>query len=199
VYVLATICLGLGILVGALFHGPAHLPAATATADHQAPPVGGAEQMRSQAPSDPARAVAPAVVVDPVYEKVKSDPNNFDLLSQAGNAEMRAGAPTLAVEYYLRALKVKEDSGVRINLGNAYFRAGDTDQSLAEFAEILKADPKNDKALFNTGMVKFVGKKDAKGAIASWETFLKYHPDHPHKAQVLEMIERVKQGMKAQG
>jgi tetratricopeptide (TPR) repeat protein len=138
------------------------------------------------------QAMAPQVAPDPVFEKVKSDPNNFDLLLQAGAAAMKAGTPKLAVDYYERALKVKDNPDVRIDMGNACFRAGDADKALNEFATVLKADPKNDKALYNTGVVRLMAKNDPKGAIASWETLLKLYPDHPHKAQVLEMIKRVK-------
>ncbi|HVJ05635.1 MAG TPA: tetratricopeptide repeat protein, partial [Candidatus Saccharimonadales bacterium] len=120
--------------------------------------------------------------------------------SQAGNAAMKGGDPKMAADYYGRALKVKDDLDIRTNLANAYFRSGDPDQSLAELAIVLKADPKNDKALYNTGMVKLMAKGDAKGAIASWEAFLKYHPDHAQKNKVQEMIKRVKQAeSKTQG
>lgn len=111
---------------------------------------------------------------------------------------MKGGDAQMAVEYYGRALKVKDDLNVRTNLANAYFRVGDIDQSLSELAKVLVADPKNDKALYNTGVVRLMGKRDAKGAIESWEAFLKYHPDHPHKVQVQEMIKRAKKlGAKA--
>jgi tetratricopeptide (TPR) repeat protein len=145
-------------------------------------------------------AMAVNVANDPVFEKLKSDPNNIELLAQAGNVEMKGNDPKSAAGYYERALKVKDDLDIRTNLANAYFRAGDADQSLAELAKVLKADPKNDKALYNTGVVKLMGKNDPKGAIASWQTLLKYYPNHPHKAQVQEMIKRVKSAQgKAQG
>jgi tetratricopeptide (TPR) repeat protein len=140
-------------------------------------------------PGHPPTQIAPT---DPAFDKVKSDPTNFDLLAQAGNTAMKGGDPRLAADYYGRALKIKDDQGVRINLANAYFRAEDADRALAELATVLKADPKNDLALYNVGVVRLMGKRDAKGAIASWERFLKYHPDHPHKAQVQEMIRRAK-------
>jgi Tfp pilus assembly protein PilF len=185
-YALCAICLLLGIAVGALFHGPARPSTTASVAASQSMPAG-MGQMPPGAPHG-------ATTVDPVFEKVKNDPTNFDLLSQAGIAAMRGGDPKMAIDYYGRALKVKDNLNVRTDLANAYFRSGDPDQSLAELAKVLKADPKNDKALYNTGVILLMAKKDTKGALASWETFLKFHPDHPHKAQVLEMIKRVKQG-----
>jgi cytochrome c-type biogenesis protein CcmH/NrfG len=189
VYTLGAICLVLGIALGALFHGPGQPAESTSSNAASAPAMPGAPPQMPQGMAQGA-AVAPS---DPVFEKVKNDPNNFDLLSEAGNVAMKGGDPKMAADYYGRALKVKDDLDVRTNLANAYFRAGDADQSLAELALVLKADPKNDKALYNTGVVRLMGKRDAKGAVSSWETFLKYHPDNPHKAQVQEMIKRAKQ------
>jgi tetratricopeptide (TPR) repeat protein len=137
-------------------------------------------------------APASAPLTDPVFEKVKSDPKNFDLLTQAGVAAMKAGNPKVAIDYYQRALNVKDDPLIRIGLGNACFRTGDPDRALAQFATVLKKNPKDPNALYNTGVVKLMGKNDPKGAIASWEAFLKYNPDHPHKAQVEEMLKRVR-------
>ncbi len=202
VYTLGVICLVLGVALGALFHGPAQpipIAAANVASDQQIPPSAG--QMPPPSANGDPHAMAPNVANDPVFEKLKSDPNNFDLLSQAGNTEMRADDPKSAEGYYIHALKVKDDLDIRTNLANAYFRAGDADQSLAELAQVLKVDPKNDKALYNTGVVRLMGKNDPKGAIAIWQTFLKYHPDHPHRDQVQEMIRRVQNAIKvkAQG
>lgn len=190
VYALGAICLVLGMVVGALFRGPAQ-PAAVVA------PGAVAEQ---QVPSNPGQmpphgmggAPVSAPLTDPVFEKVKSDPKNFDLLSQAGIAAMKAGNPKVAIDYYQRALNVKDDTMVRTDLGNACFRAGDPDRAISEFAAVLKVNPKDPNALYNTGVVKLMGKNDPKGAIASWEAFLKYNPDHPKKAQVEEMVKRVK-------
>lgn len=183
VYILAVISLLLGVALGALFHGPA--PVAPATA--------GMPQIPSATGANPHMGGGvPTVVNDPVFEKLKSDPKNFDLLVQAGNLSLRAQDAKAAVSYYGRALEVKDDTDLRINLANACFRGDDADRSLAELATVLKADPKNDKALYNKGVVLLMAKKDPKGAIASWKTLLKYYPNHPHKQQVEEMIKRAK-------
>jgi tetratricopeptide (TPR) repeat protein len=193
VYILGVLCLILGVALGALFHGPARPTPVSAlnAASNPQIPTGMGQMPPPSVPGNP-YATAPDVGKDPVFEKLKSDPNNFDLLVQAGNAEMRAADPKSAEDYYIRALHVKEDLDTRTNLANAYFRAGNADQSLAELARVLKVDPKNDKALYNMGVVKLMGKNDPKGAIAVWQTFLKYHPDHPHKDKVQEMIRRAK-------
>jgi len=192
VYSLGAICLVLGIVLGALFHGPAQpVPGATVgvASDQQMP--GGPAQMPPASTSAAPHGMMPQGS-NPVFEKLKSDPNNFGLLAQAGVTSMHANDPRSAINYYGRALQVREDIGVRTNLGDAYFQAGDINSSLQQFATVLKADPKNENALYNTGMVRLLGKHDPKGAIESWETFLKFYPDHPRKALVLEQINKAK-------
>lgn len=189
VYILSVITLLLGVALGALFHGPAQaVPAAVATTVPagmpQIPPASGSNPHMGGG--------VPTAVNDPVFEKLKGDPKNFDLLMQAGTLSLRAQDAKAAVGYYSRALEVKNDTDARINLANACFRGGEADRSLAELATVLQADPKNDKALYNTGVVRLMAKNDPKGAVASWQMLLKYYPNHPHKQQVEEMIKRVK-------
>lgn len=184
VYIFAVISLVLGVALGALFHGPTQTAPGATAGMPQIPAASGANPHMGGG--------VPTVVNDPVFEKLKSDPKNFDLLVQAGNLSLRAQDAKAATDYYSRALEVKNDTDVRIDLANALFRSGDADRSLAELATVLKADPKNDKALYNTGVVQLMGKSDPKDAIASWQKLLKYYPNHPHKQQVEEMIKRVK-------
>jgi tetratricopeptide (TPR) repeat protein len=188
VYLLSLICLLVGIAVGYLFRGGAQPKADTVVSQPMAMP-GAAGQMPGGMP--PAEA-AP----DPVFDAVKKDPNNFDLLAQAGVASMKAGVPQQAVEYYERALKIKSDPLIRTNLGNAYFRAGKPDESLQCYALVLNSNPKDPNALYNTGLVKLMGKNDPKGAIETWKLFLKYNPDHPQRARVEEMLHKVETSMK---
>jgi tetratricopeptide (TPR) repeat protein len=195
-YTLAVICLVVGVVVGALFHGPAQPNALPAAATVGAP-------AGSQLPADPSKMSPQELAAihqgamqkgpaDPIFEKLKADPNNLDLLAKAASVSMRAGEVKPAIEFYGRSLKLKENSEVRVNLGNAYAYAGEPDMALQEFEAVLKVDPKNDKALFNSGVVRLRSKNDPKGAIRAWETLLKYYPNHPHRAQVQEMISQAK-------
>ncbi len=70
VYSLSAICLVLGIVLGALFHGPTQ-PAAVTTAAVQQMPAG----MGNAAPTVAAN--------DPAFERAKNEPNSFDALSLA--------------------------------------------------------------------------------------------------------------------
>lgn len=185
-YGFGVICLIVGGILGALVHGPAK---AVVSPEQVAGPAAAVQQ---QMPPQGARQ-AGGTIVNPLDAQLQKDPNNVDLLSKAGNMSMEMGDPKGAIGYYERALKVKENEDVRVNLGNAYFESGDADHALAEFAAVLKADPKNDKALFNTGAVKWRAKQDPKGAVEAWQAILKYYPNHPHKDQVKQMIARAKE------
>jgi cytochrome c-type biogenesis protein CcmH/NrfG len=54
----------------------------------------------------------------------------------------------------------------------------------------LKINPKDPNSLFNLGVIKWQGKKDAPGAIATWQQLLKSNPnlDAKKKSEVEKMI-----------
>jgi cytochrome c-type biogenesis protein CcmH/NrfG len=57
---------------------------------------------------------------------------------------------------------------------------------------VLKSDPKNANALFNLGMMKWRGKNDAAGAIATWQELLRNNPNLDRKSTVEQMIAEAK-------
>ncbi len=71
---------------------------------------------------------------------------------------------------------------------------GDVVGALADLDQTLKYDPKDTNSLFNMGMIRWKGKKDAAGAIAAWETLLKAHPDLDRRPIVEKMIAEAKAG-----
>jgi cytochrome c-type biogenesis protein CcmH/NrfG len=50
--------------------------------------------------------------------------------------------------------------------------------------------------LFNSGIVKWQGKKDAKGAIADWEQLLKTNPGYPERQKVEDLMSKAKEHAK---
>ena len=189
VYVMAAICLILGIAVGYLVRG-AGQPVAGAPAQETtaaAPGNAGAqpptpEQMKRMADAKAA----------PLLQQLQSSPNNAQLLAEIGNIYYDTQNFKDAIGYYQRSLDVKEDPNVRTDMGTSYFYLGDPDTALAQFDRTLKADPKFENALFNVGMVRFNGKMDAKGAVVAWEQLLKINPNHPRRADIEQMIAQAK-------
>lgn len=190
-YVLAVICLVVGVAIGYLVRGSASsaLPPAhpSTSADSGGMPSG----MNQQPTPDQLRHMAD-VQAKPILDQLKSSPNDAELLYKAGNVYYDAKQFPEAVKYYEQSAQQNPKAlNVRTDLATAYYYAGDPDRSLAEFDGVLKVDPKYANALFNQGMIRWQGKMDIKGAVESWKKLLASNPDYEHRDQIQEMIAQV--------
>ena len=190
VYVMAAICLLLGIAAGYLVRGPGQVAAAAPAPAAAAAPDAAAMQ---QAPTPEMMKKMGDSKAAPLVAQLKLTPNDPQLLAEIGNIYYDTQSFNDAIGYYKQSLAIKDDPNVRTDMGTAYFYAGDADTALAEFDRTLKSFPKFDNALFNTGMVKFQAKMDVAGAVAAWEALLKQNPNHARKAEIEQMIARAKQ------
>lgn len=195
-YVLAVICLAVGIALGYFIRGSAS-PAPTTTASTSEVPAGmGQGQMgpgQLQAIPDQQSPEVVEATVQPLLNQLKTDPNNFQLLVQVGNTYYDHSVYTEAVKYYDRALKINnKNADVWTDMGTAYFYMGDSNKAIDDFKEALKVTPNHSNALFNMGIVKWQGLKDPKGAIQAWDQLLKTNPAYPNADKVKELIERAK-------
>lgn len=193
--VLAVICLAAGIAGGwsiRASRSPALPGASKATIGPAPAAMGGGPA--SPAPS-PARLKEMAdAQAAPLLDKLRSEPNNPDLLASVGNAYYDAQQYPIAVDYYGRALKARpSDAAVRTDRATAEWYMGNADAAIAEFNQALSYAPTNPNTLFNLGLVKWQGKKDAAGAIADWEKLLTANPNYEEKDKVEQMMAEVKQ------
>ncbi|HTW79669.1 MAG TPA: tetratricopeptide repeat protein [Terracidiphilus sp.] len=189
---LSLACLAAGIGGGLLIPGwqksgnvAARTAIATPAASTPAPPAntGDPAQLKTMADSQAA----------PLIEQLKTQPNNAELLTSVGNLYYDAKQYPIAVDYYGRALKLKpSDISVRTDMGTGLWYMGDADQAIEEFNLALSYAPNNPNTLFNRGLVKWQGRKDAAGALADWQQLLAADPDYEAKAQVQQMIAEVK-------
>jgi cytochrome c-type biogenesis protein CcmH/NrfG len=192
---LSVVCLIVGIGGGWLIRV---LQTPTAKGSAQAEPVSApaanAAAPASQTP-DPARLKEMAdAQAAPLIDKLKSDPNNPDLLTGIGNVYYDAQQYPMAVDYYGRALKTNpSDAAVRTDMATAYWYMGDADAAIAEFNKALVYSPNNANTLFNLGLVKWKGKMDTAGAIADWEKLLAANPNYEARDKVEQMIAEAKQ------
>jgi tetratricopeptide (TPR) repeat protein len=191
--ILSLACLATGVCGGLLIHGSqksgnaveAKTANATPATGPSAPaaPANDAVQMKAMADSQAA----------PLIEQLKTQPNDAGLLTGVGNLYYDAKQYPVAVDYYERALKVNpSDVSVRTDMGTGYWYMGETDRAIEEFNQALSYAPDNPNTLFNRGMVKWQGKKDAAGALADWQKLLMVNPDYQAKSQVEKMIAQVK-------
>lgn len=193
-YVLAVICLVVGIALGYFIRGSAS-PAQTATTSAPESAAAMSGQMgpgQLQAIPQQQSAEVVAAAAQPLLDALKKNPDDWDKLVQLGNVYYDASVYPEAIKYYSRAVKIRQDPNVLTDLGTAYFYSNDPKTALSTFEQSLKLDPKHANTLFNIGIVKWQGLKDPKGAIEAWERLLKENPNYEGKPKVQELIERAK-------
>ena len=192
-YVLAVICLLVGIAGGWFIRGsqsPASAAAETASASAPAPAMGNPGM---QAPSPAEMQKMADTQAGPLIEKLKADPNNAGLLENIGNVYYDAQQFPAAIDYYQRALKVEPaNAAVRTDMATAYWYTGNADTAIAEFQKSLSYEPNKANTLFNLGIVEWQGKMDIDKAVATWQKLLDKNPNYEGKDKVLELIAQAK-------
>src|SRR5271165_192133 len=192
-YVLAVICLLVGIAGGWFIRGSqSPAAAATATASASAPAVGMADA-GAQAPTPAQMQKMADTQAAPLMEKLKADPANASLLENVGNVYYDAQQFPTAIDYYQRALKVEPaNTGVRTDMATAYWYTGNADAAIAEFQKSLSYEPNKANTLFNLGVVEWQGKMDIDKALAAWQKLLDTNPNYEGKDKVLELMAQAK-------
>ena len=191
-YVLAVICLLVGIAGGWFIRGSQSPTAVAETPSASAPAMGNANA--GAQPPTPAQMQKMAdTQAGPLIEKLKADPNNAGLLENIGNVYYDAQQFPTAIDYYQRALKVEPaNTGVRTDMATAIWYTGNADAAIAEFQKSLSYDPNKANTLFNLGIVEWQGKMDIDKAVATWQKLLDTNPNYEGKDKVLELIAQAK-------
>ena len=135
--------------------------------------------------------------VQELTKKIKQNPRDFDSVVELANLNFDQKNYTDAINLYKKALEIRPDAlNVHTDMGTAMFYQNRFDDAIAEFQQILKADPNNAQALFNLGVTMLHGKNDPKRAIEYWERMVETNPDHPQAAFVKEQIQKLKEQSK---
>jgi len=191
-YILAVICLLVGIAGGWFIRGSASPAAAIETASASAPAMGNAGAA-TQTPTPAEMQKMADTQAGPLVEKLKADPDNSGLLQNLGNVYYDAQIFPTAIEYYQRALKSDpKNTGVRTDMAIAYWYSGDADTAIAEFQKSLAYEPTKPNTLFNLGIVQWQGKMDIDKAVATWQKLLDTNPNYEAKDKVLELMAQAK-------
>jgi cytochrome c-type biogenesis protein CcmH/NrfG len=184
VYTMAAICLMMGLLVGYLARGSASFNSAP---EAQQNPSASAAPQQMLSLEDMKRMADKQV--EPLLAKLKTDPNNADLLNQVGTIYRMTHQFQTAASYYQKSLQVNPSNvGARTDLASCMYYEGDVDGAIAQLEKSLSYDPKHAGTLFNLGLIRWKGKSDAAGAVAAWDKLLKYYPDYDHKETVQKLI-----------
>lgn len=195
VYGMAAGCLILGLVIGYLFRGSESpkaaviaAPSASAASDMPAGhPMPTMEQMKAMGDKQAA----------PLLEKLKADPNNPKLLSEIGSIYKATHQFQDAESYYQKAVKGDPaNPELRGNLAACLYYTGNIEGAIEQLQQALKSKPNDANSLFNLGVMKWQGKKDAPGAIAAWRQLLKSNPklEPAKRTQVEQMIAEAGKG-----
>lgn len=196
VYAMAAVCLLVGLAVGYLFRGSqsptvasTNATPAAATGGMPHPGMGGQmptlEQMKRMADQKAA----------PILAKLKTDPDNADLLIQAGGIYQATHQFKDAADYYGKSLNVKpKNVAIRTEMASCLYYMGDVEGALQQLQQATTDDPKDANSLFNLGFIRWREKKDSRGALAAWQQLLKTNPQlqPSKKAEVEKLIADVR-------
>ena len=195
-YIMAAVCLLIGVLVGYLVRGsakPAGQPApASAEMQPAAVPPSATGQKPMPTLEDMKRMADKQA--EPLLAKLKTDPKNVDLLNKIALTYKAAHQFQDAISYFQKALDVDpKNVAIRTDMASCMYYTGDIDGALAQLDKSLTYDPKHPGTLMNIGIIKWQGKNDVAGAVAAWQTLLKRNPNFPQKAVIEHMITEAQQ------
>ena len=183
-----TICgFALGLVVGTFLIGPR-------LAKPTLGPSGGVANAAEAESAAPAAAPSMAQMnavreqLAVLKQTVEKDPRNFGALAQLGNMYMDAAKFPQAVDYFERALAVREDPTVRTDLGICYKQNGQLDKALMAFQRAVAEAPDQWQALYNEAIV--LGElqrwDDARAAAAKLSAM------RPNDPQVVQLVASLK-------
>jgi len=170
-YLLAMVCLFVGLVAGWLLRGSS-LPGASPPAAATAPSASSGESMQSAASLN--------LEAQPLLDALKANPKDVPTLVKLGNVYYDHKLWSEAIRYYQQALDLRpNDPDVRTDMGTAYFYSGFPDKAIEQFNQVLKVSPNYPNTLFNLGIVRRDAYKDNAGALAAWDKLLKNNPNLP--------------------
>lgn len=195
VYLMAMACLVVGVAIGYLLRGsqsPIQPPVFQPAAQQQQPNPHAA--MGNQQPSLEEMKHMADKAAAPALEKIKSNPNDFAALNEAGKVYRATHQFKLAASYYEKALQIEpKNAAVRTDLASCLYYEGDVDGALTQLDKALTYDPKFFGALLNAGIIKMQAKNDVAGAVSSWEKILKSNATAEQKQAAKNLIARARQ------
>jgi|SRR5579863_495724 len=187
-YVLAVICLLVGIAAGWFVRGSqSPAMAASQTASAAAPAMGANGEAQPPTPEQMQKMADTQAAT--LLEKLKADPDNARLLEGIGDIYYDAHLFPTAIDYYRRSLKNEPaNTGARTDMATAYWYSGNADAAIEEFQKSLSYEPNKASTLFNLGIVEWQGKMDISKAVAIWQKLLDTNPNYEGKDKVEELI-----------
>lgn len=195
-YVMAVLCLLIGLPVGYFVRGsaqPASAPKAVSApgpaAAPEAHPAVEASAPEQKMPTLEDMKRMGDKQAEPLLAQLQKKPKDAALLNQVGLTYKATHQFEQAAEYFKKSLQSDpKNIAVRADYATCLYYTGKVDEALEQLQKALTYDPKHPGTLYNIGLIKLKGKGDVDGAVAAWQQLLKSNPDLPQKANVERMI-----------
>jgi len=199
--VVYTVCgLLLGLVIGSFLLGPKLARSKLAGPDQiqsgSAPSAATTPSPESAAmPAAAAGAAGPMEQVrqqlEMLKKQVEQNPNDFDALVQLGNMYMDVSKFQQAIDYFKRALAVREEPSVRTDLGICYKQSGQNENARDAFRKVAEERPDQWQAIYNLAIVD--GEmKDYTAARSELAKLKQMRPDDPQVAKLEQALAAVK-------
>ena len=199
--VYATCGLLLGLVIGSFLLGPKLARSKLAGPDQI--PSSSSTSAASAAPESAAMPAAPAggaagspmeqvrQQLEMLKKQIEQNPNDFDALVQLGNMYMDVSKFPQAIDYFNRALAVREEPSVRTDLGICYKQSGQMPQARDAFRKVATEQPDQWQAIYNLAIVD--GEmKDYTDARVQLAKLKQLRPDDPQVAKLEQALAAVK-------
>lgn len=200
-YVLAGVCLIVGLPVGYLLRGSSPETTATAATEAAMTQPAAPASTNGAVPSGMPHGVPTMEDMkrmadkkaEPLLARLKIEPNNSDLLNQIGTLYKAAHQFQDATGYYQKAIDADpKNVAARTDLASCLYYEGDADGAIKQLQQSLTYDPRDANTLFNLGMIRLQAKNDPNGAVTAWQQLLKLNPKlaEEKKTAVRKLIAR---------
>jgi len=195
--VVYTLCgLLLGLVIGSFLVGPKlarsklagqdEIPASSSAAPESASMPAAAAGGAAASPMEQVRQQ-----LELLKKQVAQNPNDFDALVQLGNMYMDVSKFPQAIDYFNRALTVREEPSVRTDLGICYKQSGQNAQARDAFRKVASEQPDQWQAIYNLAIVD--GElKDYTDARAQLAKLKQMRPDDPQVTKLEQALAAVK-------
>jgi cytochrome c-type biogenesis protein CcmH/NrfG len=197
-YLMAVVCLVIGVAIGYLVRGsappkPVTTAAAVPKVDAPSPSSTGDTAPPATPTLDDMKRMAEKQA-QPLLTELQKKPDDAALLNKTALTYKAAHQFDKAAEYFKKSLDSDpKNVAVRDDYASCLYYTGDVDGAIAQLQKSLTYDPKHPGTLYNLGMIEWKGKGNADAAVAAWEKLLKLNPNLRQKEQIQHMIEMVKQ------
>ena len=178
----------LGLIVGGMVIGP-KLARSKLAGTPSEPEAVAARPAPAAAPAASGTAPMEAVrrQLDALKGTLARDPNNVEALVQLGDMYMEVSKYAQSIEYYERALRVRDDPNIRTDLGICYKQIGQLEKALQAFRAAEQLSPGQWQAVYNEVVV-LAEMRRLDEARARYAVLRRLRPDDPEVQQLQQAL-----------